>query len=474
MPKIEKATPYSPRRPQSDLKSIEILGLSEYRIDPNSDDLFTRLIDLRDEAKSRGDPSEKPLKIFANSTSYGIFIEIIRHDAGKSEKLNLYGPNGDCAETDSQAVEEPGKFFNPLLAVLITGAARLMLGIGEKLTLDSGLDWAFCDTDSLAIAKPDGMSRPEFRKKAQKVIDWFIPLNPYRKPGSILQIEGINYGIGSDELESLYCYAVSAKRYALFNIDSNGVPVLRKASAHGLGHLIEPYTEQEAPSELPTPRVALNEIGVKHWQHDFWVRIIQAVLDGHPDQVLLDWHPSLAMPAAQRYSASSPDLLAWLQEWNAGKPYEEQVRPFGFLLAYMPRSSVFADPPDLETCVVDTPKRGRPPKQHEVKPIAPYDSDPIRALANVFDRETEEPVRPEQLKTYTEALAQYHLSPEDKFANAQFLDRGRTERRHVVATGIVLIGKEANRVGESGERDPIASALQEFATADTDILPSEN
>ena len=80
----------------------------------------------------------------------------------------------------------------------------------------------------------------------------------------------------------------------------------------------------------------------------------------------------------------------------------------------------------------------------------------------MFDRVTGKPVRPEQLKTYAEVLAQYHLSCEDKFENGQFLDRGRTERRHVLATGIVWIGKEANQVGESGEAHPIMSATEQF------------
>ena len=38
------------------------------------------------------------------------------------------------------------------------------------------------------------------------------------------------------------------------------------------------------------------------------------------------------------------------------------------------------------------------------------------------------------------------------------------ERRHVVATGVERIGKEANQVGESGEVDPIRSAVQEFSS----------
>jgi hypothetical protein len=237
-------------------------------------------------------------------------------------------------------------------------------------------------------------------------------------------------------------------------------PVLRKASAHGLGHLIDPYDDADAPADLPKPQVPLSEMGIKRWHHDFWLKIIQAAIDGRPDQVALDWHPRLSQPAAMRYSASSPQLLAWLKLWNVGKPYEEQIRPFGFLLAYTARTGLFTLQP--ESALVDNPTRGRPPKDRAPKPIAPYSHDPNRALESVFDRLTGKPVNPEKLKTYAEALAQYHLSPEDKFLNGQFCDRGRTERRHVMATGIILIGKEANQIGESGEADPISSAVEEF------------
>ena len=40
----------------------------------------------------------------------------------------------------------------------------------------------------------------------------------------------------------------------------------------------------------------------------------------------LDWHPALQSPAVSRYTASSPHLLGWLNSWNAGKPYEEQIK----------------------------------------------------------------------------------------------------------------------------------------------------
>jgi hypothetical protein len=67
------------------------------------------------------------------------------------KELHIYGPTGECLIERTRVVEQPGTYFHPLLGVLITGAARLMLAIAEKLTLDGGLDWAFCDTDSIAI-----------------------------------------------------------------------------------------------------------------------------------------------------------------------------------------------------------------------------------------------------------------------------------------------------------------------------------
>jgi hypothetical protein len=421
---------------------------------------------LRDEAKANRDPIEKTLKIIANSTSYGIFIEVTRDDAPKSELLDVFAIDGECEHVHTKALEQPGRYFHPLLGVLITGAARLMLGIAEMKTDELGLDWAFCDTDSLAIVRPDCISRNAFHMKAEQIVDWFKPLNPYRRPDSILKIEDVNFAINSREREPLYCFAISSKRYALFNLDSRENPILRKASAHGLGHLIDPYEEDDAPPDIPKPQVPLSEIGVHRWHHDFWIKIIQAAIVGDPDRVPLDWHPAFSHPATMRYSTSSPHLLAWLDQWNAGKPYNEQIRPFGFLLSYAARTGIFAEFP--ETSVVDSPGRGRPRKERAPRPIAPFCRDPNRALGAVFDRISGEPVDAERLKTYAEALAQYHLSCEDKFLNGQFYDRGRTERRHIVATAFVLIGKEANQIGESGEAHPIVPAVQTFGKPGSD------
>ena len=71
----------------------------------------------------------------------------------------------------------------------------LMLTIAERLAAREGLDWVFCDTDSIALVKPEGMSDDEFNRKADAVQQWFVPLNPYDFGGPLLQTEKHNYGL---------------------------------------------------------------------------------------------------------------------------------------------------------------------------------------------------------------------------------------------------------------------------------------
>lgn len=149
-----------------------------------------------------------------------------------------------------------------------------------------------------------------------------------------------------------------------------------------------------------------------------------------------------------------------MKHFNAEKSYDRQVKPFGFMVAPIALSAA------MDKCalpeLIDPTKRGRPCKAARPKPIAPFERDGALAAAVTFDRVTGDPVRIDQLKTYAEALALFHLSPEDKFASGEPLECGSTRRRHVHSSGITLIGKEANKVGEVGERDPIAGAATTF------------
>ncbi len=451
-PVIEKAITYQPGPIQDGLKPINLFGNPDYKVDPRTDDLFLKLINLRD-GIPKSDPDNLALKILANSTCYGILVEILRDSVSKKQPIDVYGADGLSFKESLLATEEPGKYFNPLLASFITGAARLMLALTERLADDRGLSWAFCDTDSLALARPERMPREEFRERVCEIVDWFAALNPYEKAGSILKIEDVNFDPDSEALKPLFCYAVSAKRYSLFNIRDDGKPIIRKASAHGLGHLLAPYT-----GELPNPE--LGNIGVSRWQHDLWQPIICAALAGQPNRVRYDHHPALSEPALQRYGATSPAILRWMKPFNEGKSYTASVKPFGFMTAPMVRTGAFSQQ-QSENIVLDV-KRGRPNKARPPKPIAPFERDPALAARMAFDRETGESVPIDRLKTYREALALYHLSAEDKFENGGPCDIGTTRRRHVLVEEIILIGKEANKVGEAGEIDPICGETLTF------------
>ena len=453
-PDIIEAVSFTPGEPQLDLKPVDLFGKPDFHIDPRTDDAFVRLIDMRDEAKAKGDEVEKAVKIIANSTSYGIFIEILRDDASKPEKLTLFHPEAREEIILSKALEEPGRYFHPVIGTLITGAARLMLALAERTVLAEGLQWAFCDTDSLAIARPDGMTRDEFRARVQRVVDWFTPLNPYDKPGSILQMETENFASdGSGALQPLYAFAISAKRYALFNLDPEGCPVIRKASGHGLGHLIAPYGEDDPAPGIPNPVVPLSKIGVSRWQYDLWYKIIEAGLGDTPHKVALDYHPALQKPAASRYGATSPALLKWMELWNAPRHWFEEVRPFGFMLKFTARGC--NDLPANEDDIVMSIPKGRPSWPQTPKPSAPFDRDPAKAAEQAFDRETGLPVPVSMLLTYDEVLARYHLCPETKFENADYRDTGETRRRHIIAKRVRRIGKEANAVSDDSANYPV-------------------
>src|SRR6516162_8193949 len=111
---------------------------------------------------TRLDAEQQSIKIIANATSYGIFVEQIVEELDSPERRMCFGSGGEPFQVSTAKGEKPGHYFHPLIATLITGGARLMLAISEKLTSLSGLDWAFCDTDSMALAKPPGMEGAEF------------------------------------------------------------------------------------------------------------------------------------------------------------------------------------------------------------------------------------------------------------------------------------------------------------------------
>jgi len=117
------------------------------------------------------------------------------------------------------------------------------------------------------IPCPGGTYRTNDGLEAIKALSWaqvreiagaFAALHPYDRaavPGSILKIEDDNFDPGTGQQRQIHCFAISAKRYALFIYNDRGEPeLLQKGvnstadgwSEHGLGHLLNP-TDPTAP-----------------------------------------------------------------------------------------------------------------------------------------------------------------------------------------------------------------------------------
>src|SRR5262249_28533707 len=150
--------------------------------------------------------------------------------------------------------------------------------------------------------------------------------------------------------------------------------------------------------------------------------------------------------AASRYAATTPELLRWFKTYNQNRAYRDQVRPFGFLLAFqgLPTALTQGEIFEVEP---QRAKRGPRPKATPLRPIAPYSRNIGQAAKSCLDRETGNEIDPPLIKTYRMALSRYHLSPEPKFLNGGPYDRGPTRRRHIEAIGIHYIGKPRALLG---------------------------
>ncbi len=139
-------------------------------------------------------------------------------------------------------IENAGRWFFPILAALITSGGRLLLAILEQCVKEAGGTYLFCDTDSLAIVSsrkgekilcPGGQYKLSDGREVIKALSWaevqrivnrFKDLNPYNRKlvkGSILGYVDANYEDNDSEepRRQLYGFCISAKRYALYDIE---------------------------------------------------------------------------------------------------------------------------------------------------------------------------------------------------------------------------------------------------------------
>ena len=147
-PQIEKAITLVPEGMQRGLKSTVI---GDRTIDPSRHNFFTAVIEAR-----KGFPSKHPmnyfLKILANAGGYGMYAELNREDFGKNshKRIRVYSGE-DHRSPKVSTIENPGPWYFPPVASLITAGGRLLLAMLEKSVSRAGGTYMMCDTDSMAV-----------------------------------------------------------------------------------------------------------------------------------------------------------------------------------------------------------------------------------------------------------------------------------------------------------------------------------
>ena len=285
-----------------------LFGNDRYTIDLATDDLFTRLIDLRSEIQAmaeNGPEAQKPyfnmlqkaLKLLASATSYGTLVEYVDEERAELRPCDVFRSDKETGEQHrTQKLERPGPYFAGPVGVLIPAAGRLLLAIAERLGVDRGIQHVFCDTDSMCYARPDDLDFKTFSERVDEIVEWFTPLSPYKAAGSIFQKEVAEPG--------WHCVAVSAKRYAIYRHGNKSIGeaaiVFKKISSHGMGAIRDPagyksiYPDApvgEALTDLVTTKAAAGVI------YDIWREAIEALEAGkeipherpylrhHPDSI---------------------------------------------------------------------------------------------------------------------------------------------------------------------------------------------
>ena len=393
VPKIIEAVKFIPEGVQKGLKKSKILGID---IDPEKDNPVQIFVEERQKIKgqlkkvNKNDPEYQQLesraqaiKILVNALSYGIFIELNPED--KESEFEVYGLENFV--TPENRFEKEGKYFHPLLGTMITSGAKLFLTMAEAKLKELDAIHAYMDTDSVFVP-------PE---KAQEVIVFFQPLNPYN----------IDIPLLKPEKENLWFYGIASKRYALYNYRDGKIRFMegeRSYKLHGLGHLTNPFSNS-----------------VEDWHAEIWLDILKChygkITELDIDEKYSDFY------SISKLAVSTSRILDRFKKLNKGKPWKEQIKPFNFFLV------------GFQTIK----ENGK-----AIKPLAPFTKDYQSIVNKPFTdyqtAETKEGVQ--YFKPLSETILQYIEHMEYKFEG----DIGVLERKHIQADGLIYIGKEANNI----------------------------
>jgi hypothetical protein len=424
-------------------------------IDPATEDPFVAFIEYRHRIRQDPDlPGEKRerldqfLKITANATAYGILARLDRRRYPQPTPVTVWGPD-DLFHTRTATPEDPGPYFFPPVAATLTAGARLMLAMLERAVTDAGGVYAFCDTDSMGIVTtpdpvplpcltPDGTDHitPLSPDTVLGILDRFDTLNPYQSE-LVPHLWKEEHG---SLRQPLWCYAISAKRYALYRLGFDGQVEVVDWSEHGLGHYLDPTD----------PDTERDDQGRHLWIRQAWEWVLTG--RGRRD-TMPDW---TGTPALTRFTVTSPAIGAWFTGHNQRQAPDDWIRPASFGLLAHP------DP------LIPTLDSDRP------KPTTVYEPDPSKWLSvDWYDRATGQPINittashhhPDfhrhltegrvRVRTLGDVLSTFTRHPETKSLAPGgqpviAATQGLLQRRPVESAPVLtdLIGKEANQLDE--------------------------
>jgi hypothetical protein len=445
-PPIVRVIRMVPHGKQAGMRSVNLRG-SMVDIDPYKDDLFRKVIEQR-KLHKEDEALYYWLKILANSI-YGFFVELIPEAQSKNVPVKVFSGEKNFPDT-SDVLENPGPWFFPPLASLITSAGRLLLAMTEACVQEKHGTYQFCDTDSLAIVSSENGGLLDIPgsegvriltwEEVQDIVDKFVPLNPYDPKavkGSILNLVDANY-VDSDPNKpqrQLYGYSIAAKRYALYEKLGDKDIKIVDPKAHGIGFL---YPPKDSPKDW--------DEDIPQWIYEMWDYMVRGALD------LPREAPSwLDVPQMMRLTITTHNVLKMLGDW-------EIARPYNFLFLPMVDSIIGqafdkrANEDVLLVCQFSSKQndwiRMECVNVHNGKKYRMVDCTKKENLSHNV-------VIPLQ---FAHLLIQYQEHPESKSLAPDATPcksdtRGLLKRAHIIAGEFRYIGKETDRKWEEGD-DP--------------------
>lgn len=376
IPNIKRAIRFSPsKKTQSTLKESTILGI---KINPIETNVFQFLAEERQRMKISNDDRSKQIKILINSSVYGINLEQIAQDY--KEKVIVYS-NGKKF-TDFKRYEQPGIFFNPLVATTITACGKLFIQICECLLNRYQKKIIYCDTDSCFLPS----------EYTDEIINWFDFLSPYSNVKHILKLED----------KDKWFYGISSKRYVTYTISKNGKFEINENdySLHGLGFLLNPFEKTE-----------------EHWHKEVWLDILRL----HYKQITLNdlLNKYRNYYAISKFVVSTPSLMKRFDAFNKGKCYDDMIKPNNFFLIGLSNFK-------------------------HVKPIAPFSREPqsmpYSKFINYYDGSIMEGQH--YFKNLADEIYSYINHPESKMEGTV----GILTTKHITIDNIVYVAKESHKI----------------------------